>query len=100
MWIIMRIKAFAHGFLHHAISLLLFFLLADMSIPPLDGAVQHHRSGRLPLWWSGRISDGASVCHFCLPGARTSGCGEWVGGPHRWPESGVRLERLREEGDE
>ena len=96
----MRIKAFAHGFLHHAISLLLFFLLADVSIPPLDGTVQCRRSGHLPLWWSGRISDGASVCHFHSRGARASGRGEQVGGQRRWPESGVRLERLREEGDE
>ena len=100
MWIIMRIKAFAHGFLYHATSFLLFFLLADMSIPPLDGAVQHHRLGRLPLWWLGRISDGASVCHFHSRGARASGRGERVGGQRRWPEIGVRPERLREKGDE
>jgi len=57
-----------HGFfLHHAIFLLLFFLLSDMWIPPLDGAIQRRRSDHLPLWWSGRISDGASVCHFCHP---------------------------------
>ena len=80
MWIIMRIKAFSNGFLYHAIPFLLFFLLADVSIPPLDGTVQCRRSGHLPLLWSGRISDGASVCHFHSRGARTSGRGEWVGG--------------------